>query len=116
MLILGFDAVQNALAPGLGGGAFQVALGGYLLGLAGLAGVVGGRLRRRFGPGGVLRYGIVGALVAFVGYALVIAVVIATSSLPAGWSPVVVALAVAAAGLWTGSRLGARHRRTEEGR
>lgn len=108
LLVLGFDAVQNPLAPGLGGGAFQVAFGGYLLALAGLAGSLAGRLRRRFGRGGVLRYGIVGALLAGVLYAAAIVAAMFVTALPPDWSPVAVAAVVSVAGLWVGWRLGGR--------
>lgn len=107
VLVLGFDAVQNPLAPGLGGGAFQVALGAYLLGLAGLAGGIAARLRRRFGSG-TLRYGLAGAVLAFVLYALVVALAVGVTALPEGWSPVVVAAVVGLGGLWAGTRLASR--------
>ncbi|MFB6353479.1 MAG: hypothetical protein ABEJ92_05280 [Halobacteriales archaeon] len=108
LLVLGFDAVQNPLAPGLGGGAFQVAFGGYLLALAGLAGAVAGRLRRRFGPGGVLRYGVAGAGLAGLVYAVGVLVAMVVSALPPDWSPVAVAAIVGLAGLWAGWRLAGR--------
>lgn len=108
LLVGGFDAVQNSLAPGLGSGAFQVAFGGYLLALAGLAGAVAGRLRRRFGAGGVLRYGIVGAVLAGLLYALGVVVAMSVTALPPDWSPIAVAAVVSVAGMWAGWRIAGR--------
>lgn len=117
LLVLGFDAIQNPLAPGLGGGAFQVAFGGYVIGLAAVAGAVARRLRRRFGPAGRLRYGLAGAVLAFVLYALVVIVGVAVSALPDGWSPVAIAVVVGLLGLWSGMRLAGRRELVEpEGR
>ena len=106
LLVLGFDAVQNPLAPGLGGGAFQVALGGYLLALAGLAAAVAGRLRRRFGPAGPLRYGVAGAVLAFLLYAVAVLGAMLLGALSPAWSPVALGLLAGLVGLWVGWRLG----------
>lgn len=107
VLLLGFDAVQNPLAPGLGGGAFQVAFGGYLLALAALAGAVADRLRRRFGPAGPLRYGVAGAVLAFLLYAVAVLGAMLLGALPTAWSQVAAGLLVGLGGLWVGWRLGA---------
>lgn len=105
LLILGFDAVQNHVAPGLGGGAFQAALGAYLFGLAAIAATIAARLRRRFGPAGPVRYGVAGAILAFTAYGLLAGfaslVRLFTGELPAP----LLALVAGLAGLWIGWRL-----------
>ena len=109
LLVLGFDALQNPLAPGLGGGAFVVALAAYLLGLAAVAGWLAGRLRRRFGPAGPLRYGVAGAALAFAGVTLLVLLATFVPHFAGNWTPLLVAAATALASLWVGWRLaGAR--------
>lgn len=113
-IVLGFDAVQQQLAPGLRGGAYVVAVASYVLGLVALAGRVAGRLRGRFGAGG-LRYGIVGAVIAVVAYAVAVTLGFLVSALPASWSPVAIATIVGLVGLRAGWRLGSRRSATPDG-
>lgn len=113
LFVYGFDAAQEALAPGLGGGAYQVALAGYVLGLAAVGGAIAGRLRRRYGPAGPLRYGLVGGVLAVGLYALVVLGALVVAVLPASWSPLVIAALVGLAGLWSGMRLAAWREPTE---
>lgn len=108
LLIMGFDAPQNAVVPGLGGPAYTVLFGLYLVGLAGFGGLIAGRLRERFDGTARLRYGFVGGLLAVLLILLGAAVVIAVPNVRQVPMPVVIALAVGVAGLWLGMRFGAR--------
>ncbi|MFB6361147.1 MAG: hypothetical protein ABEH59_07470 [Halobacteriales archaeon] len=107
LLMMGFDAPQNALLPGLGGPTYTVLFGLYLVGLAALGGRIAGRLRRRFGGGGRLRYGLGGGVLAVLLILLGAAVVIAVPNARQVPTPVAIALAVGLAGLWLGMRFGA---------
>lgn len=105
-LLAGFDAVQHPLAPGLGGGARRVALGAYLLGLAGLGATIAGRLRRRFASGGHLRYGVAGAVLAPLVFGAAYLLARIVLALPADWTPLATGGLVGLVGLWAGWRLG----------
>lgn len=107
LLVLGFDAIQNPLAPGLASPLFEVALGLYLAGLAAIAAALAGRLRRRFGPAGRLRYGLAGALLSVGIYALAVLVLVFMPNYRGNVSPLLIAAAVGLAGLWAGMRLAA---------
>lgn len=105
LLVLGFDAIQNPLAPGLASPLFEAALGLYLVGLAAVAAALGGRLRRRFGPAGRLRYGLAGALLSVGLYALAVLVLVLVSNHRGNVSPLLIAAGVGLAGLWAGMHL-----------
>lgn len=107
LLILGFDAIQNPLAPGLTSPLFEAALGLYLAGLAAVAAALAGRFRRRFGPAGRLRYGLAGALLSVGIYALAVLVLVFVPNYRGNVSPLLIAAAVGLAGLWAGIRLAA---------
>lgn len=107
LLILGFDAIQNPLAPGLASPLFEAALGLYLLGLAAVSAAIADRLRRRFGPAGRLRYDLAGALLSVGLYALAVLVLVFVPNYRGNVSPLLIAAAVGIAGLWAGMRLAA---------
>jgi hypothetical protein len=113
LLIVGFDAPQNTVLPGLSGVGYPALFGLYLGGLAALAGRLASRLRRRFGPAGRLRYGLAGGLLAIVLVLLAAAVVIAMPNVRQVPGPVVLAVAIGLAGLWVGTRLAAWREPTE---
>jgi MFS family permease len=105
LLVLGFDAIQNPLAPGLHSPLFEAALGLYLAGLAAVAAALAGRLRRRFGPAGRLRYGLAGAVISVGLYALAVLFAVFVPNYRGNVSPLLIAAAVGLAGLWAGMRL-----------
>lgn len=113
LLALGFDAIQNRLAPGLGGGGFQVAFGAYLLALSAVGAAAAARLRRRFAPAGPVRYGVAGALVAVGVLALVVLLVVFVPFFTGSWTPLAIAAATGLAGLWLGWRLAATGTRAD---
>lgn len=113
LLMLGFDAVQNRLAPGLGGGGFQVAFGAYLLALSAVGGTAAARFRRQFGPAGPVRYGVAGALVAVGLLALAVLLVVFVPFFTGSWTPLAIAAVTGLAGLWIGWRLAAAGPRSE---
>lgn len=113
LLILGFDAPQNRLLPGLSGVGYRLGFGLYLLGLAAIAGRTAAWLRRRFGDAGGLRYGIAGGLLAILLILLAAAVVVLGPDASQVPGSVVAAVAVGLAGLWLGMRVAAWREPTE---
>lgn len=107
VLIVGFDAPQHAVLPGLDGVGYPAVFALYLIALAAVGGRIASWLRGRFGAAGPVRYGLVGGLLAIPIGLLAAAVLVVGSTVNPIPAPMIGAAVAGFVGLWAGRRLAA---------